>query len=322
MTLRLGTRRSPLALHQAHMAKAAIEAAQPGIDVELVELVSDGDLDERQLTAIAERGIFAARLERALRDGEVDAAVHSSKDVPLEPTPDLVLAAWLPRADPRDALVGIGAGGVDELPLGATIATGSARRISELRTLRADLVASPVRGNVRTRIQRSAERGDAASLLAMAGLERLGITGEREDIFPLPVELFVPEAGQGAVVIQTRERTDAASGFRWAEVDHTATRRTAALERELSLLLDGGCTRPVGVHAQLEHQRIHAFLAESTDVAGARVSIDIVELELAPLLSVADPADVDDAAHWCAARILPQLREDLAAAGYPGAITS
>ncbi|MCW2972502.1 MAG: Porphobilinogen deaminase, partial [Thermoleophilia bacterium] len=108
MTLRLGTRRSPLALHQAHMAKAALEAAEPGLAIELVELVSDGDLDERQLTQIAERGIFAARLERALRDGEVDAAVHSSKDLPLEPTPDLVLAAWLPRADPRDALVGVG----------------------------------------------------------------------------------------------------------------------------------------------------------------------------------------------------------------------
>ncbi|MBC7460357.1 MAG: hydroxymethylbilane synthase [Thermoleophilia bacterium] len=316
MTLRLGTRRSPLALHQAGMAKAALEAAEPGLDVELVELVSDGDLDERQLTQIAERGIFAARLERALRDGEVDAAVHSSKDLPLEPTDDLVLAAWLPRADPRDALVGVGPRGLDELALGATIATGSARRIAALRTLRSDLVARPVRGNVRTRIERATERGDAASLLALAGLERLGITAERGDIYPLPVDQFVPEAGQGAVVIQARAHIDAATGFHWARIDHTATRRTATLERELSRLLDGGCTRPVGVHVQLDKQRIHAFLAPSLDDVGTRIALDVVGLELAPLLSVAAPADVDDAAHWCAARVLPLVHAALAAAGF------
>lgn len=314
MTLRLGTRRSPLALHQAHLARAAIEAAEPGLAVELVELVSDGDLDERQLTQIDERGIFAARLERALRDGEVDAAVHSSKDLPLAPTPDLVLAAWLPRADPRDALVGL-RGSFDDLPHGATIATGSARRISALRTLRADLVAQPVRGNVRTRIERAQQRGDAASMLALAGLQRLGITDERVDILPLPVDVCVPEAGQGAVVIQTRERIDATSGFDWARIDHTATRRSATLERELSALLDGGCTRPVGVHADLGQQRLHVFVAASTDVAGTRVSLDIVELELAPLLSVSAPADIDDAAHWCAARVLPLVQAALAAAG-------
>ncbi|MCW2949243.1 MAG: Porphobilinogen deaminase [Thermoleophilia bacterium] len=314
-TIRLGTRRSPLALHQAHLAMSAIEAVDPAVAVELVELVSDGDTDERQLTAIAERGIFAARLERALRDGEIDAAVHSSKDIPLAPSADLVLAAWLPRADARDALVGVSAGGVGALPVGATIATGSARRIAALRTLRSDLVAAPIRGNVRTRIERSIARGDAACLLALAGLQRLGIADERTDIVPLPVDQFVPEAGQGAIVIQARAYVDEATGFAWGAVDDLATRRVVSLERELSLLLDGGCTRPVGVHVQLADQRVHAFVSESIDLAGVRMSIDIVDLALAPLLSVSDAIDIDDAAHWCAARVLPLIERALTSHG-------
>lgn len=306
-TLRLGTRRSPLALHQANLVRDAVLTADPQLEVELVELVSDGDRDERQLTQIAERGIFAARLERALSDGEIDAAVHSSKDLPLEPHATLVLAAWPDRADPRDALVG-SALPFGELPAGATLATGSARRMASLRTIRADFEPRPVRGNVRTRIERARERGDAGCVLAMAGLTRLGITADPDvTVQPFDVDELVPEAGQGAIVVQARTHVCDTTGFVWSRIDDVDVRRTVSLERELARLLGGGCSRPVGVHVELSAGRIRAFASTSPDLPGQRAVLDIVGLELAPLLSVSDATDIDDAAVWVAAKLAVQV---------------
>ncbi len=308
--LRLGTRRSPLALHQAHMVRDALAQLQPELDVELVEITSDGDVDERDLREIGERGIFATALERQLRDGVIDAAVHSSKDLQLAPQAGLVLAAWLPRADPRDALVGAGCE-LHEMDAGAVVATGSARRGSMLRTLRADLRVEPIRGNVATRIERSRERGDAGLLLAMAGLERLAMTGGELDVRPLAVDRFVPEAGQGAVVVQTRAHVCDRTGLDWARLDDAATRRTVQLERELARLLGGGCERPVGVHVELEAGRLHGFWAASPDEAGRVATVDLVGLELATLVSVRAPVDVDDAAAWTARQVAPNLALEL-----------
>lgn len=310
--LRLATRRSPLALHQAGLAREAIRAADPLLEVELVELVSDGDRDPRALREIGQRGLFAHTLERALLAGEVDAAVHSSKDLVLEDTPGLVLAAWLPREDPRDALVGVDpAAGVGGLATGARIATGSARRAAAIRTLRSDLVASEIRGNVERRIERALERGDAACMLAMAGLLRLGIAGARDDVLALEVEQVVPEAGQGAVVVQARARTCERTGFDFTLVDDVPTRRAVQLERELARLLGGGCEQPVGVHAQLALGHVHAFAAAAPERAGVRTRLEVLGLELAPLLSVSSAADVDDAAAWCARALHAQLAAQL-----------
>jgi hydroxymethylbilane synthase len=305
--LRLGTRRSPLALHQADLTRTAIHAIDPDVEIEIVEIVSEGDSDPRELRDINDRGIFAHALERQLRDGTIDAAVHSSKDLALEPADDLVLAAWLPRADPRDALVNAGCA-LAELALNASIATGSARRMSALRTIRTDLRPAPIRGNVATRIQRASERGDAALVLAMAGLTRLGMLDDNAlDIRPIDVDVLVPEAGQGAVIVQTAARTCTRTGFDWSRIDHVATRRTVQLERELARLLGGGCERPVGVHAQLESGRIHAFHSTSPDVGGTRAMIELVGLELGTLVSVTDPQDVDDAAAWTARQIIDRI---------------
>lgn len=309
--LRLGTRRSPLALHQTELVRAAISAIDPSIAVEVVELVSDGDRDPRHLRDIGERGIFAAHLERALGNGDIDAAVHSSKDLPLDPHPTLALAAWLPRADARDALVGTTVASIKELPQGATIATGSARRVAALRTIRADFIASPVRGNVATRIERSAARGDDACLLAMAGLERLGISTERDDVLPLPVDVLVPEAGQGAIVVQSTAHVCPSTGFDWSRIDDRNTRRTVQLERELARVLGGGCTTPVGVHVEMEAGVVHAFAAPGLDQAGTRIRIDLVGLELATLVSVAEASDIDDAVHSIAQQLAPQLATQL-----------
>lgn len=311
--LRIGTRRSPLALHQAQLARAAIHAVDADLAVEIVEIVSDGDADPRELHEINDRGIFAHELERQLRAGFIDAAVHSSKDLALEPDGDLVLAAWLPRADPRDALVNAGCG-LDMLPRDSRIATGSARRAASLRTIRGDLQPVPIRGNVATRIRRAAERGDAALMLAMAGLQRLGMVDDPAlDVRPIAVDVLVPEAGQGAVIVQAPARVCTRTGFDFSRIDHAATRRTVQLERELARLLGGGCERPVGVHAQLDTGRIHAFHSARPDEAGTRATIDLVGLELGTLVSVAEPADIDDAAAWTARRIVDRIADAVGA---------
>lgn len=307
-SLRLGTRRSPLALHQAHLVRDAVVAADPSIHVELVELTSDGDRDPRELRDIGERGIFAAHLERALVAGEIDAAVHSSKDLPLDPHPDLVLVAWPQREDPRDALVGSGGRSLAELPEGATVATGSARRTATLHALRPDLAVEPIRGNVRTRIERSAQRGDAACMLAMAGLVRLGLEGG--DVVPLQVDRFVPEAGQGAIVVQAPAAVCTRSGFDWSAVDHVGTRRTVELERELARMLGGGCSTPVGVHVQLEDGIVHAFAA-AEETTGRTVTHEVLGLDFAPLLSVRTAPDIADAVRWIADRLAPVLADQL-----------
>lgn len=309
--LRLGTRRSPLALAQAHLAREAIRAVDPTLAVELVELTSDGDRDPRDLREIGERGIFAHALERALAAGEIDAAVHSSKDLALEDTPGLVLAAWLPREDPRDALVGSEVE-LEDLPHGASLATGSARRMAGLRTLRSDLRPQPIRGNVQTRIDRARDRGDAGCVLAMAGLRRLGLADDPAlQVRPIAVTQLVPEAGQGAVVLQARAHVCENTGFDFALIDHVATRRTVQLERALALQLGGGCEHPVGVHVELDAGRIHAFAAPSPDASGVRIVHDVVGLELGTLVSVSAAIDVDDAADWTAARLAPVLAAEL-----------
>jgi hydroxymethylbilane synthase len=309
--LRLGTRASPLALVQANLVRDAILALDDAPQVELVELVSDGDRDPRELRDIGERGIFAAHLERELLAGSIDAAVHSSKDLTLEDHPELVLAAWPERDDPRDALVGTGGLGISDLPPGASLATGSARRAAQLHSIRADLLTVPIRGNVRTRIDRSRERGDAGCVLAMAGLHRLGFLTETFDVTALQVEQFVPEAGQGAIVVQTRAHVCARTGFDWSRVDHVATRRTVTLEREIARMLGGGCSTPVGVHVELDAARVHAFAQADAATSGRQARHDVLGLELAPLLSVSAATDIDDAVHSIAPKLTRVLAEQL-----------
>jgi hydroxymethylbilane synthase len=235
---RLGTRASRLALAQAAIVADRLDGA------EIVPISTAGDRrrDLRFADIAGGRGVFTRDIEAALRDGAVDVAVHSAKDLTGELPDDLAIGAYLARDDPRDAVCGPFAS-LDDVPAGARIGTSSARRQGLLRELRPDLVAVPLRGNVDTRL-RKLDAGDAdAIVLAAAGLARLGLADRIA--FLLDPAVFVPEAGQGALAAQVR----AGEEWRVAALDDARTRREVEAERERVAALGGGCTAPVAAFA-------------------------------------------------------------------------
>lgn len=243
--LRLGTRGSPLALTQSGHVAAAITAAT-GVPVELVVITTRGDRDQASpLRQIGGKGLFTAELEEGLRDGSLDLAVHSLKDLPTEDAPGLVLGAIPERADPRDVLVGPS---LSALAPGAVVGSGSPRRVAQLRALRPDLVAVELRGNVDTRLRRVDEGRVHATLLAAAGLARLGIS--RPDFHPLSVDEMVPAPGQGALAVQIRAG-DARVAALVGAIDHAPTRACTAAERAFLHALSGGCSLPAACHVQV-----------------------------------------------------------------------
>ena len=252
--LRIGTRRSPLALAQAHTAAADIRAAHGLAEdaVILVPMLASGDKNQDQpLAEIGGKALWTKELERALVDGHIDIAVHSMKDVETV-RPDIFhIAAMLPRADVRDRL--IGATSVETLPQGARVGTSSPRRAAQLSRLRPDLRIVPLRGNVATRLARI-EAGEAdATLLAAAGLERLGMhdTGHA-----IAVDHVLPAASQGAVGIdQLRTRVDLAALL--AAINHTPTANAVWAERQFLQALGGNCHSPVAALALIEGGDIH-----------------------------------------------------------------
>jgi hydroxymethylbilane synthase len=227
-------------MEQAHMASALLRAL--GHAVEIVPLSTQGDRDARRTFAeIGGRGIFASEIEQALRDGRVDVAVHSAKDLTGDEADGLVLAACLPRADPRDAWVGE-ARSWGEVRVGARVATASVRRASQLLRLRPDLQIEPVRGNVATRLRKRVEGGFDGIILAAAGLDRLDLAdqiGFRIDPDDMP-----PESGQGIVVLQVRAGEESLV----AAADHADSSLALRAERAVTRALAGGCTVPVAAH--------------------------------------------------------------------------
>lgn len=268
--LRLGTRGSLLARTQSGLVAEALAAL--GVEVELVEIVTTGD--RRPADTTWGEGWFVTSLRDALLGGEIDLAVHSAKDVPIEEVAGLVIAAMPERADPRDALVlhpGAAAAGESGDPLaalarGATVGTDSPRRAGFLRAARPDLRVIPLHGNVDTRLARL-DRGDADALvLAVAGLARLGRSERISAI--LPPMLVTPAPGQGALAIEIR-----ADDVRLAEVaaslDHPATHRAVLAERRVLDTTGGGCRAPVGALARVDGTRLE-LLAAAVEPDGAR----------------------------------------------------
>jgi len=276
-TVRIATRGSALALAQAGGIGRALEEAL-GVRAELVPLVTEGDrrLDV-SLAKIGGKGLFVKEIEAALLDGRADLAVHSAKDLPAASPSGLVFAAVPPRVDARDALIARARGArLTDLPKGARVGTGSARRSSQLLALRPDFEIVPLRGNVDTRLRKLAERELDAILLACAGLERLGLADliqERID----PGELL-PAVGQGTLALQTR--ADDALVPDLAVLEDATTRRCFTAERAFLTALEGDCNVPLAAFAEpLDDGRLRLrALVASSD--GSRVARD--QRELAP----------------------------------------
>lgn len=246
--IRLGTRGSPLALVQTNLVRDALLAAHgwPNEAVEIVTITTDGDrIQDRPLADIGGKALWTKTLDRALVEGRTDASVHSMKDVETERPAAIVIAAMLERADPRDRL--IGADSIDALLPGAVVGTASPRRAAQLLRLRPDLKIVSFRGNVATRLKR-VEQGEAnATLLAAAGLDRLG---ERTLGSAIPVETMLPAVAQGAVGIECRA-DDAATRALLSAIDHQPTHRCVDAERALLSALGGSCHSPIGVLAEI-----------------------------------------------------------------------
>jgi len=250
--LRLGTRGSPLALAQAGMVRAALAAAH-GYDPERIEIVvirTTGDrIQDRPLADAGGKGLFTKEIEEALASGAIDLAVHSSKDMPTVLPDGLVLTAFLPREDVRDALISRKANAISALASGATVGTASLRRQALVKRLRPDLKVVPLRGNVETRLRRIDEGVCDATLLALAGLKRLGLTSAAAGV--LELDEFPPAVGQGAVGIEVRADDHRTRGL-LEPVNHVATATALAAERAFLAMLDGSCRTPIAGHATVD----------------------------------------------------------------------
>lgn len=242
--LRLGTRRSPLALAQAEEARARLCAAHgwPQEAVELVPVIAGGDkIQDRPLADIGGKALWTRELDLCLLDGRIDGAVHSMKDVETARPSELAIGAILPRADRRDVLVG--ARGIAAIPQGGRVGTSAPRRAAQMRNLRPDLEVVLFRGNVGTRLARLAAGEAEVTLLARAGLDRLGETGVGT---PLEPEEFLPAPAQGAIGIECRAGDERVRGL-LAAIDHAPSRAEIDAERGLLAQLEGTCHSPVAV---------------------------------------------------------------------------
>lgn len=250
--LRIGTRRSQLALWQTHHVRDRLHAHYPDLTIEIVHMTTTGDrVLDKPLPDIGGKGLFTQELEDALRTQTIDLAVHSLKDLPTDLDPAFVIAAVLPRANPFDALVSRGGYTLDSLPHGATIGTSSLRRRAQLLAYRPDLKTLSLRGNVDTRIKKALDAAGpyAAIVLAVAGLTRL----ERQDVIGeiLNPDVMLPAPGQGAVAVQSRAE-DARTRDLLATLDDASTRATVTAERAFLQRLDAGCRLPVSAFATLD----------------------------------------------------------------------
>ncbi len=251
--LKLGTRGSPLALWQANCTKDALLKGRDDLEIEIITISTRAEtFSERPLETIGV-GVFTKELDEATLRGDIALAVHSLKDIPSQLAAGLVLAAVLERESPFDALISSTGVKLDDLPSGAVIGTGSPRRKAQLLARRPDFEVVPMRGNVETRLRKLREHGLAGTILAYAGLVRLG----REDVIThlLDADIMVPAVGQGAVAVTARE-DDSQLRELLAGIDHRPTRLAVEAERGYLSELRGGCQVPAGALATLDGDRV------------------------------------------------------------------
>lgn len=280
----VGTRASPLARAQTSCVVDLLVSAHSGLTCDVVAIVTEGDRTQAKgvpLPAIGGKGLFTLELERALRESEIDAAVHSLKDLPTEPAADLCVGAICPREDARDCLVSHAGLTLKALPDGAVVGTSSLRREAQLRVLRPDLEIRSIRGNVDTRV-RSVRAGvyDAA-VLAAAGIRRLGLESEVAEW--LSSEVILPAPGQGALAVQCRAGDERMVEL-LAAIEDPVSRATTSAERAFLRALGGGCAAPVAAHARV--------VETNADDVRDRPLQDSIEVRMEALVAAVDGSDV------------------------------
>ncbi|WP_377508786.1 hydroxymethylbilane synthase [Octadecabacter sp. R77987] len=302
--LRIGTRGSPLALAQAHETRARLMAAfdLPDDAFAIVVIKTTGDdrtlIDaDRPLKEIGNKGLFTKEIEEAMLDGSIDIAVHSMKDMPVAQPAGLLLDTYLPREDVRDAFVSPHFGGLADLPEGAVVGTSSLRRRAQLLSRRPDLQVVEFRGNVQTRLRKLHDGVAAATFLAMAGLNRLGM----DDVpcAAIAVDDMLPAVAQGAIGIE-RRADDVRTGEMLAAIHELHTGQRLAAERAFLAALDGSCETPIGALAELDGDRLR-LRGEILRPDGTEVYSDSAEGTI---------AEGPDMGRAMAARLLAQAGPD------------
>lgn len=249
-TVKIATRKSPLALWQADYVRDRLIALNPGLRVELIKMTTQGDkILDTPLAKVGGKGLFVKELEQGMLRGDADLAVHSMKDVPVELPAGLHLAAICEREDPRDAFVSNHFKNLDDLPQGARVGTSSLRRQCQLRARRPDLQILDLRGNVNSRLKKLDDELYDCIILAAAGLKRLGF--EQRITSFIETEQSLPAIGQGAVGIECRQEDPRINAL-LAPLNHALTRTCVEAERAMNHRLQGGCQVPIGGYAVLE----------------------------------------------------------------------
>jgi hydroxymethylbilane synthase len=267
--LRIGTRGSPLALAQAHQTRDRLAAAHAHLAdpaaIEIVVISTTGDrIQDRTLMEAGGKGLFTKEIEEALSAGRIDLAVHSMKDVPTWLPEGLDIACLLPREDPHDAFFSASGAHLDDLPAGAVVGTASLRRQAQILARRPDLTVVPIRGNVQTRLRKLDEGQVDATLLALAGLKRLGMTDRITAV--LDPAVMLPAVAQGAIGIETRRDDDVTNAL-LAPLSCAETETRVRAERALLAVLDGSCRTPIAALATLEPDgslQLDALVADPT----------------------------------------------------------
>lgn len=263
----IGTRTSKLALWQANSVADAIKKAFPYIDVSLHPIITTGDtVLNLPMDKIGGKGLFTQELESSILNGEIDLAVHSLKDMPIELPPGLCIGAVMPRENPQDGFISLRYGSIDELPYGARVGTSSLRRRAQLLYYRPDLHISALRGNIDTRLRKLETENLDAIILAVAGLKRLGCEDRVTE--EMSFDLFLPAAGQGALAVEARANDEEVLGILRVLQDEP-TYMAVTAERSFLRVIGGGCQVPIGVYAACDHQRL-AIQAVILDTAGTR----------------------------------------------------
>jgi hydroxymethylbilane synthase len=263
MVIRIGTRKSKLALWQSEWVKLQIEKKFPDVRVELVKITTKGDkILDVPLAKIGDKGLFTKEIEDAMLRGEVDIAVHSLKDVPTKLPEGLKLMAFSDREDPRDALLSNGKYTLSNLPEGAVVGTSSLRRRAQLKIIRPDLRIEDLRGNIDTRIRKLKEGNYDAIILAAAGVKRLGWEEEIDEI--LSPSVMIPSVSQGILGIEGREGDKEVESIVREAVNSTDSEVAATIERAFLRTVEGGCQVPLGCYAVVNGERVHvrAFISD------------------------------------------------------------